>query len=115
MKSLIILLFIAFVSSDVIPNIKIKQKGLINRNACLGGKIENGSCKCPNSTALIGYECKPCIGGTIMLNRCRCPPGKLLLGNHCIRIIRPKCTIIPNRPRNTTRIPRHIIHAPKSQ
>ena len=45
----------------------------------IGGKIENGSCKSPNSTALIGYECKPCIGGTIMLNRCRCPPEMILL------------------------------------
>ena len=78
MKSLIILLFIAFVSSDVIPNIKIKQKGLINRNACLGGKIEDGICKCPNNTALIRYECKPCIGGTIKFNRCKCPVGEYL-------------------------------------
>ena len=77
MKSLIFLLFLAFVSSEVI------QKGLIKRNACLGGKIENGTCTCPNKTALIGYECKPCIGGTIKFNRCRCPLGKYLSGNKC--------------------------------
>ena len=110
MKSLIILLFIAFVSSDVIPNPKVIPKGLINRNVCLGGKIENGNCKCPNNTALIGYECKPCIGGTIMLNRCICPPVKYLSGNECkIR------GIIGSKPINLTRIKINPIkpHVPK--
>ena len=101
MKSLIFLLFIVFVSSDVITKPNAIQKGLINRNACLGGKIENGSCKCPNGTALIGYECKPCIGGTIMFNRCRCPLGKYLSGNEC----KSRSTIRPViRPINSTRI-----------
>jgi len=77
MKSLIFLLFIAFVLSDVIP------KGLINRKACLGGRIVNGICKCPNKKALIGYECKPCIGGKIIFNRCRCPQNQYLNGNEC--------------------------------
>jgi len=80
MKSLIFLLFIAFVSSQIIG------KGLIHRNACLGGKIEKGECICPNNTALIGYECKPCIGGSIMFGRCRCPRGKYLVGNNCTLI-----------------------------
>ena len=90
MKSLIFLLFITFVSSDVIQKPKIIQKGLINRNVCIGGKIENGICKCPNETALIGYNCKPCIGGTIILNRCKCSSGRYLFGNECILI--PKFT-----------------------
>ena len=77
MKTLIFLLFIVFVSSQII------RKGLIYRNACLGGKIEKGECICPNNTALIGYECKPCIGGSIMFGRCRCPKGKYLVGNNC--------------------------------
>jgi len=83
MKSLIILLFIAFVSSDDI------QKGLINRKTCVGGRIINRVCKCPNNKALIGYECKPCIGGKIILNRCRCPPDQYLSGNECIPEIDP--------------------------
>ena len=77
MKILIFLLFIVFTSSQIIG------KRLINRNACLGGKIEKGKCLCPNNTALIGYECKPCIGGSIMFGRCRCPQGKYLVGNNC--------------------------------
>ena len=112
MKSLIFLLFIAFVSSDVIPNPKVIPKGLINRNACLGGKIENGNCTCPNKTALIGYECKPCIGGTIMFNRCKCPLGKYLSGNECKRM-RLFGTIVPIRNRNTTRFPWHITYPEK--
>ena len=59
---------------------------MINRNVCIGGKIENGICKCPNETALIGYNCKPCIGGTIILNRCKCSSGKHLIGNECMPI-----------------------------
>ena len=66
---------------------------MINRNVCIGGKIENGICKCPNETALIGYNCKPCIGGTIILNRCKCSSGRYLFGNECILI--PK--FIPDR------------------
>ena len=77
MKSLIILLFIAFVSSMTI------KKGLVDRNVCLGGEIKNGKCQCPNNTALIGYECKPCLGGTIIAGKCKCPRGKILLGNKC--------------------------------
>ena len=84
MKSLIILLFIAFVSSDVIP------KELINKKSCIGGRIINGICKCPNNEALIGYECKPCIGGKIMFNRCRCPLNKFLSGNECIPKYEPQ-------------------------
>ena len=88
MKELIILLFIAFVSSDVIP------KEWINRKVCIGGRIINGISKCPNKKALIGYECKPCIGGKIMFNRCRCPPNQYLSGNECI---------VPNPPESRTR------------
>ena len=47
------------------------------------GKIENGSCKCPEKKALIGFECKSCIGGAIMFNRCRCPNDMYLDGNIC--------------------------------
>ena len=79
MKSLIFLLFITFVSSELIPIIP----KLADNNSCIGGKIEKGRCICPNSTALIGYECKPCIGGKVILNRCRCPLGKYLSGNKC--------------------------------
>ena len=77
MKSLIFLLFIVYASSIVFPD------RLINSNYCIGGQIENGTCKCPNQTALIGKECKPCIGGTINFNKCRCPKGKYLEGNEC--------------------------------
>ena len=80
MKNLIFLLFIVFISSMPL------RKGLIDRNVCIGGKIENGKCQCPNNTALIGYECKPCIGGSIMFGRCRCPRGKYLVGNNCTLI-----------------------------
>ena len=82
MKSLIFLLFIVYVSSDdnAIP------KGLINRKVCIGGKIEKGSCKCPNKTALIGYECKPCIGGKIIFNKCRCSSMQFWNGNECISL-----------------------------
>jgi hypothetical protein len=111
MKSLIILLFIAFVSSDVIPNPKVIPKGLINRNVCLGGKIENGNCKCPNNTALIGYECKPCIGGTILLNRCKCPQGKLLIGNQCKLV--PRSPKIPKRNISKIIRPIHRTYLPK--
>jgi hypothetical protein len=76
MKSLFFLLFIAFVSSQI-------KKGLIQRNVCIGGKIENGKCLCPNKTALIGFECKPCINGSIILGKCKCPQGKSLIGNKC--------------------------------
>ena len=78
MKTLIFLLFIVFVSSDVI------QKGLINRKFCLGGRIVKGICRCQNKTALFRYECKPCIGGKIIFNRCRCPSTQYLSGNKCI-------------------------------
>ena len=88
MKSLIILLFIAFVSSLTI------KKGLVERNVCLGGKIKNGKCQCPNNTALIGSECKPCLGGTIIAGRCKCPQGKSLVGNKCL-LIKPIKTYIP--------------------
>ena len=76
MKSLIFLIFIAFCSSIIFP-------GRLISNYCIGGQIENGNCKCPNKTALIGKECKPCIGGSIMFNRCRCPQGRYLEGNEC--------------------------------
>ena len=84
MKNLIFLLFIAFVSSDAI------LKELINKKACIGGRIINGICKCPNKKALIGYECKPCIGGKIMFNRCRCPVNQYLSGNECIPKYEPE-------------------------
>ena len=77
MKSLIFLLFIVYATSIVFPG------RLINSNNCIGGQIENGICKCPNQTALIGKECKPCIGGIIKFNKCRCPTGKYLKGNEC--------------------------------
>jgi hypothetical protein len=104
------------------PKIPTIRKGLINRNDCLGGKIEKGRCICPNSTALIGYECKPCIGGKILLNRCKCPQGKLLIGNKCISIPRPLRPLRPPSPPRPPKIPNitkiikrppHIIHAPK--
>ena len=82
MKTLLFLIFIAFVSSQI-------KKGLIQRNACIGGKIENGKCICPNKTALIGFECKPCINGTIILGKCKCPKGKSLVGNKCEILICP--------------------------
>jgi hypothetical protein len=47
MKSIILLLFIAFSSSLVFP-------GRLISNYCIGGQIENGNCKCQNKTALIG-------------------------------------------------------------
>jgi len=68
MKILILLLFIAFVSSNVIP------KKLIKRNIYLCGKIENGSWIFPNKTALIRNESKAC------------PPGTFSDGNKCIEI-----------------------------
>ena len=77
MKSLIFLLFIAFASSIVFPG------RLINSNYCIGGQIENGKCKCPDQTALIGKECKSCVGGSILFNKCRCPRGRFLEGNEC--------------------------------
>ena len=77
MKGLIFLLVITYALCVVFPG------RLINSNYCIGGKIENGSCKCPNKTALIGKECKPCIDGSIMFNRCRCPQGRYLEGNVC--------------------------------
>ena len=90
MKTLIFLIFIAFVSSQI-------KKGLIQRNVCIGGKIENGKCKCPSKTALFGYECKPCISGKIILGRCKCPEDRKLVENrcrlkceNCTRIIYPK-------------------------
>ena len=76
MKGLIFLLFIAFTSSIVFP-------GRLISNYCLGGQIENGICKCPEKTALIGKECKPCVGGSIIFNMCRCPEGKFLKSNEC--------------------------------
>ena len=65
MKSLIFLLFIAYTSSfEFFPRLS---------NYCIGGQIENGKCKCPDKTALIGKECKSCIGGSILFNKCKCP------------------------------------------
>jgi len=111
MKTLIFILFIAFVSSSIFPTSTPKKKfpiRLINRNACLGGKIEDGICKCPNNTALIRYECKPCIGGTIKFNRCKCPIGEYLKGNKCV-MRRPSFNpVIRNFTRNT-----HIIYPKK--
>jgi len=51
MKSLIFLLFIAFASSIIIPNIPGR---LVENSSCIGGQIENGVCQCPDKTALIG-------------------------------------------------------------
>ena len=96
MKSLIILLFIAFVSSMTI------KKGLVDRNVCLGGEIKNSKCQCPNNTALIGYECKPCLGGTIIDGKCKCPRGKSLIGNKCQSFIIRR-TYIPKIVGNWTR------------
>ena len=76
MKSLIFLLFIAFVSSEVFP-------GIINSNNCIGGQIENGKCKCPDKKLLFGKECKPCVNGTIMFNKCICRRARYLEGNEC--------------------------------
>ena len=81
MKSLIILLFIAFASSINIPIPIIPT--LTDKNYCIRGQIEKGVCKCPDKTALIGFECKLCIGGTIMFNRYRCPNNMYLDGNIC--------------------------------
>ena len=105
MKSLIFLLFIAFVSSDVIPkkNLTI-QKGLINRITCLGGKIEKGNCICPNKTALIGHACKPCLDGTIISNRCVCPFRYYLEGNKCIKRRTLHFTPYTIRSNGTTRM-----------
>ena len=98
MKRLIFLLFIAFVSTQI-------KKGLILRNVCIGGKIENGKCKCPSKTALFGTECKPCIGGAILNNKCICPKDKRLIENkcrlkceNCTRIIKPRPTTIFKPP-----------------
>ena len=97
MKRLIFLLIITFVSTQI-------KKGLIIRNVCIGGKIENGRCKCPSKTALFGAECKPCIGGAILNNKCICPQDKRLIENrcrlkceNCTRIIKPRTTIRPPR------------------
>jgi len=99
MKRLIFLLIITFVSTQI-------KKGLIIRNVCIGGKIENGRCKCPSKTALIGAECKPCIGGAILNNKCICSKDKRLIENrcrlkceNCTRIIKPRTTIRPPRPK----------------
>ena len=75
MKSLIFLLFIAFVSSEVFPGIIN-----INYNNCKGGQIENGKCKCPDKKLLFGKECKPCANGTIMFNNCICRLARYLEG-----------------------------------
>jgi len=105
MKSLIILLFIAFVSAINI------QRRLIENNLCVGGQIENGVCKCPSKTVLIGKECKKCINGRIILNRCICPKGRHLDGNECkykvcspgyIRIFNDQC--IKKCPDNQIRV-----------
>jgi len=105
MKSLIFLLFIAYASSIVFPG------RLISTNYCIGGQINNGTCKCPDQTALIGKECKPCVGGSIMFNRCRCPLGKYLEGNECKlkKVCSPGYVSIGNRcikrPRWTHKFP----------
>ena len=76
MKRLTFLLFIAYSSSIVFP-------GRLISNYCIGGQIENGSCKYPDKTAMIGKECKPSVDDIIMFNRCRCPQGRYLEGNVC--------------------------------
>ena len=76
MKSLIFLLFIAYASPFIFFPGRLS-------NYCIGGKIENGKCKCPDKTALIGKECKSCIGGSILFNQCKCPQGRYLEGNEC--------------------------------
>jgi len=81
MKSLIFLLFIAFaVSSVIMPPF---QPGNVDINYCRGGQIENGKCKCPDKTVLIGKACKKCVNGFVMFNRCRCPQGRYLEGDEC--------------------------------
>ena len=77
MKSLIFLLFLAFVSSQ------LNKRRLDLTSFCKGGKLQNGKCICPNNTALFNYECKRCIGGSIISGRCKCPKGKTLKGNEC--------------------------------
>ena len=78
MKSIIFLLFIVFVSSQ------IPKYGLINRTRfCKGGRIQNRRCTCPNNTALFNSECKPCVDGSIMFGRCICTQEKYLVGNEC--------------------------------
>ena len=111
MKRLIFLLIITFVSTQI-------KKGLIIRNVCIGGKIENGRCKCPSKTALFGAECKPCIGGVILNNKCICPKDKRLIENrcrlkceNCTRIIKPRTTIRPPIP-TTYRPTRHTTYRP---
>ena len=111
MKRLIFLLIITFVSTQI-------KKGLIIRNVCIGGKIENGRCKCPSKTALFGAECKPCIGGAILNNKCICPKDKRLIENrcrlkceNCTRIIKPRTTIRPPIP-TTYRPPRRTTYRP---
>jgi len=79
MKPLIFLSFIVFASSLIFPF----PTGLVKQNSCIGGKIENKICKCPNNSALFGNECKPCIGGLIRFNRCICSGGRYLDGNQC--------------------------------
>ena len=83
MKSLIFLLFIAYTSSFF--------PGLLINFYCKGGKIEDGKCKCPDKTALIGKECKPCIDGSIKRNKCTCPIGRYLEGNVC-KLLKPCAT-----------------------
>ena len=63
MKSLIFLLFITFESSSVRSSI-IYPVRLIG-NYCIGGKIENGNCKCPDGTVLFGKECEICYNDHI--------------------------------------------------
>ena len=81
MKSLIFLLFLAFESSKVRSSIKYPVR-LIG-NYCIGGQIENGNCKCPDKTVLIGKECKPCPCGPIRFDRFGIPQGCILEGNEC--------------------------------
>ena len=104
MKSLIFLLFITFALSMQI------KKGLIDRNACLGGEIKNGKCQCPNRTALIGYECKPCIGGTILASKCICPKGKSWIKNECVISPIHKKKII--KIVDTSRFKRNVCYKP---
>ena len=79
MKSLIILLFITFISSQI----NIGGYLFNYQSSCKGGIIQNKKCICPNNTFLFEYQCTPCVGGSIKSGKCQCPKGKFLELNEC--------------------------------
>jgi hypothetical protein len=81
MKSLIILLSISFVLSQI--KISQTKPRLIFRNIYLRGRIENGRCNCLRKTSLIGNECKTYMRYN-KSGKFFCPNGRYYLdGNEC--------------------------------